>query len=106
MANFQIVKEMKHSRAYIINRLKQIKPSLQKRYPISELALFGSVARDEHADTSDIDILVDFNGAIGLEFFKLANELEDEFQTKVDVVSRKGIKPHYLPYVEGSLIRI
>lgn len=106
MTNVQIVQAMKHSKAYIINRLKQIKPSLQKRYPISEMALFGSVARDDHADTSDIDILVDFNGAIGMGFFKLVNELEDEFQTKVDVVSRKGIKPHYLPYVEGSLIRI
>lgn len=40
------------------------------------------------------------------DFFKLANELEDEFQTKVDVVSRKGIKPHYLPYIERNLIQI
>jgi len=83
-----------------------MKPSLLKRYPISELAVFGSVARNEHADASDIDILVDFNGAIGMGFFKLANELEDEFQTKVDVVSRRGIKPHYLPYIESSLIPI
>ena len=67
---------MKYSKEYIIKRLRQLKPALQKRYPISELALFGSVARDDHADTSDIDILVDFNGAIGMGFFKLANELE------------------------------
>lgn len=97
---------MKYSREYIIKRLKQLKPSLQRRYSISELALFGSVARGEHADTSDIDILVDFNGTIGMGFFKLANELEDEFQAQVDVVSRKGIKPHYLPYIESSLIQI
>lgn len=97
---------MKYSREYIIKRLRQIKPSLQERYPISELALFGSVAGDEHTDTSDIDILVDFNGAIGLDFFRLANELEDEFQAKVDVVSRKGIKPHYLATVESNLIPI
>ncbi|WP_262249593.1 nucleotidyltransferase family protein [Parapedobacter soli] len=48
---------------------KQLKPSLQKRYPISELALFGSVASDEHAEASDIGILVDFNGSIGIGFF-------------------------------------
>lgn len=97
---------MKYSKEYIIRRLKQLKPVLQKRYPISELALFGSVARDEHSDISDIDILVDFNGKVGLGFFKLANELEDEFQTRVDIISRKGIKPHYLPYIESSLIQI
>lgn len=97
---------MKYSKEHIIRRLKQLKPSLLKRYPISELAIFGSVARDEHTDTSDIDILVDFDGIIGMGFFKLANELEDEFQAKVDVVSRKGIKPHYLSYIEDSLIRI
>lgn len=97
---------MKYSKEYIVRRLKQLKPALQKRYPISELALFGSVARDEHSEVSDIDILVDFNGRVGLGFFKLANELEDEFQTKVDVISRKGIKPHYLPYIEDSLIQI
>jgi len=98
--------DMKYSKEYIIRRLKQLKPSLQQRYPISELAVFGSVARDEHSEVSDIDILVDFNGRVGLGFFKLANELEDEFQTPVDVISRKGIKPHYLPYIEGSLIHI
>ncbi|TZF85925.1 nucleotidyltransferase family protein (plasmid) [Pedobacter sp. BS3] len=97
---------MKYSREDIIKRLKQLKPSLQKRYPISELALFGSVSRNEHTEASDIDILVSFNGTIGMGFFKLANELEDEFQTKVDVISRKGIKPHYLPYVESCLIHI
>lgn len=97
---------MKYAKEYIIQRLKQLKPSLQKRYPISELALFGSIARDEHAEASDIDILVDFNDSIGIGFFKLANELEDEFQTKVDVVSRKGIKPHYLPCIERDLIQI
>jgi uncharacterized protein len=90
----------------IINILKSQKKDLEKRYPISELALFGSYARGDNNEHSDIDILVDFNGRIGIEFISLAHELEDIFHTKVDLVSRKGIKPRYLPFVEKNLIHV
>ncbi len=97
---------MTYTREYIIDRLRELKPLLQKKYPISEIGLFGSYARGDNNKASDIDILVDFNGTIGMGFFRLANKLEDEFKTKVDVVSKRGIKPHYLPYIEENLIRI
>jgi predicted nucleotidyltransferase len=90
----------------IVNILKGQKKELEKRYPISELALFGSYARGDNHEHSDIDILVDFNGRIGIEFISLAHELEDIFNTKIDLVSRKGIKPNYLPFVEKHLIHI
>jgi predicted nucleotidyltransferase len=90
----------------IINILKSQKKDLEKRYPISELALFGSYARGDNNEHSDIDILVDFNDRIGIEFISLAHELEDIFHTKVDLVSRKGIKPRYLPFVEKNLIHV
>ena len=44
--------------------LKEKKAYLQKRYPISELGIFGSYARGDFNEKSDIDILVDFNGRI------------------------------------------
>jgi predicted nucleotidyltransferase len=91
----------------ILTILKEKKAHLQKRYPISELGLFGSYARGDFNEKSDIDILVDFNARIdGFEYIRLAHELEDTFNLKVDVVSRKGIKPRYLPYVEKSLIHV
>ena len=90
----------------IVNILKDQKKELEKKYPISELALFGSYARGDNHEQSDIDILVDFNGRIGIGFISLAHELEDIFQTKVDLVSRKGIKPYYLPFVEKNLIHV
>ncbi len=90
----------------IVNILKSRKKELEKKYPISELALFGSYARDDNHEQSDIDILVDFNGRIGIEFISLAHELEDIFNTKIDLVSRKGIKPGYLPFVEKNLIHV
>jgi hypothetical protein len=90
----------------IVKILKDQKKELEKKYPISELALFGSYARGDNNEQSDIDILVDFDGRIGIEFITLAHELEDIFQTKVDLVSRKGIKPSYLPFVEKNLIHV
>jgi predicted nucleotidyltransferase len=90
----------------ILNILKSQKKELEKKYPISELALFGSYARGDYNEQSDIDILVDFNGRIGINFISLAHDLEDIFNLKVDLVSRKGIKPQYLPFVEKNLIHI
>jgi len=90
----------------ILAILKKKKQDLEKKYPISELALFGSYARGDNHEKSDIDILVDFNGRIGIEFISLAHELEDIFHAKVDLVSRKGIKPKYLPFVEKNLIHV
>jgi len=90
----------------IINILRAKKTELEERYPISELGLFGSYARGDYNEQSDIDILVDFNGRIGIEFIALAHELEDTFHTKIDLVSRKGIQPKYLPFVEKHLIHV
>jgi len=90
----------------ILNILKQRKAGLLTRYPISELAVFGSYARNDFNENSDIDILVDFNAPIGIKYIALANELEDLFQKKIDLVSRKGIKPKYLSVIEKNLIHV
>jgi len=91
----------------ILSLLKAKKPELAKRYPISELGLFGSYARGDYNEKSDIDILVDFNARIdGFDYIRLAHELEDMFQYKIDLVSRDGIKPGYLPFVEKNLIHV
>jgi predicted nucleotidyltransferase len=90
----------------IIEILKATKPQLEKKYPISELAVFGSYARGDYNEMSDIDILVDFNDKIGIGFISLAHELEDLFHKRVDLVSRKGIKKRYLPFVEKNLIHV
>ena len=67
------------------------------------MAIFGSYVKEQQNENSDIDILVDFNKPIGIEFIDLANELEVILQNKVDLVSKNGIKPQYLKYIEPDL---
>jgi hypothetical protein len=87
-----------YTKEQILDLLSRKKPELQGRYPISELGLFGSYARGDYNEKSDIDILVDFNGRIGIGFIKLAHELEDLFKQKIDLVQAplspfRGKKP-------------
>lgn len=96
-----------YSTQQIISILEYQKKELAKRYPISELGLFGSYARGDHNEQSDIDILIDFYDRIdGFDYIRIAHHLEDVFKQKIDLVSRKGIKPQYLPYVENNLIYV
>ena len=64
---------------YTLDEIKYIlakaKPELQKKYPISELGIFGSYARGEADENSDIDVLVDFNGVIGMKYFDLIDDI-------------------------------
>lgn len=90
---------------YILRKLRSIKPVLEERYGVSELALFGSYSRDEHSPQSDIDILVDFSRPIGIEFLDLVYLLQKEFDTiPVQVVSKKGIKEKYYDRLKQDLL--
>jgi predicted nucleotidyltransferase len=95
-----------YTKEQILYILGKKKPELVGRYPISELGIFGSYARGDYNEESDIDILVDFNDRIGIGFIALAHVLEDLFHQKIDLVSRRAIKPRYLPFVEKSLIQV
>ncbi|MCB0551247.1 MAG: nucleotidyltransferase family protein [Phaeodactylibacter sp.] len=83
--------------------LKQHKNSLFPRYAILNLAIFGSVSRGEETLDSDLDILVEFKKPIGIRFIDLADELEEILKIKVDLVSKDGVKPKYLKYIEQDL---
>jgi predicted nucleotidyltransferase len=95
-----------YSREDVLTMLRTKKKELEQKYPIYELGLFGSYARGDYNEKSDIDILVDFDGSVGIKFIELAHEFEDFFKMKIDLRSRKGIKPRYLPLVEKSLIHV
>ena len=80
----------------ILNKLKEIKPSLYQDFYIKNLGLFGSYARGENSENSDIDILIEYDSSKPFSLFTLIS-LEDFltklFNIKVDLVNKKSIKP-------------
>ena len=70
--------------------------ALCRRYRVRELALFGSVLRDDFRDDSDIDVLVEFEPDARASFFTLSalkEELAALFGRPVDVVPKLGLNP-------------
>jgi uncharacterized protein len=95
-----------NSRQNILERLRTIKPTLQQEFPLRRMALFGSWARDDQAESSDVDILVDVDPSIGLRFVTLAERLESVLERPVDLVSSRMVKPNLLKRIESELIDV
>jgi predicted nucleotidyltransferase len=75
----------------ILRRHKEI---LKKKYKVKSIAIFGSYARGEQKETSDIDILVEFYKTPDLiEFVDLKYYLEDILGIKVDLVTKNALHP-------------
>ena len=87
-------------------KLQQTKQHLADKYHISSIGLFGSILRNDFSDKSDIDILVDFNKPIGIEFIDLANELEVILKRKVDLVSKEGVKQGYYNQIKSNILYV
>lgn len=82
------------SRESTLIALKALKTEVAGRYKVKNLELFGSVARDEHVEGSDIDILVEFTK--GADLFDLAGLglfLEEKLGQKVDVIPKQALRP-------------
>ncbi|MCL6436264.1 MAG: nucleotidyltransferase family protein [Leptolyngbyaceae cyanobacterium HOT.MB2.61] len=82
----------------VSDRLKASQAQIAKfcqRWKITELALFGSVLREDFHPNSDIDVLVTFSPGVHLSLFELVNlqsELKDLFQRDVDVILKTSIQ--------------
>jgi predicted nucleotidyltransferase len=90
----------------ITNILKANKLDLLARYHLKSIGIFGSFTREDFKDDSDIDILIDYEQPIGIEFVDLAEELEKILNLKVDLVSKNGVKPKYLEEIQKDLVYV
>ena len=92
----------------IIKILKTQEELLRERYGVVKIGIFGSFARDEQTEVSDVDILVEFEKPIGLRFFELADYLEEIFGVKVDLFTPNALKQKPLLWksVEEDLIYV
>ena len=87
--------------------LARHKAELVRRFGVTDLALFGSTARDEAQDGSDIDVMVSFEGrATAKRYFGVQFYLEDLLGMPVDLVTEKALRPRLRPFVEKDLARV
>ncbi len=66
-----------------------------RKWKVTELALFGSVLREDFGPESDVDVLVDLAPGHGLDLFdwvEMIDELKDLFGREVDLVSKRGLR--------------
>lgn len=83
------------SSRHAMDTLARLKDTLQHRFKVKSIHVFGSVARGEETPRSDLDILVEFSEPVGfLHFLRLEKFLEEFLGVKIDLVSRKDLKPH------------
>lgn len=94
--------------AFFLETLRRHKEDLHKRFHVKSLWIFGSRARDDYRPDSDLDILVEFDEPIGLEFVSLHDLLEELLGVEVDLVSKNAVmeKPRLWAYIEEDLIDV
>ncbi|SFH38526.1 nucleotidyltransferase family protein [Modicisalibacter xianhensis] len=82
-------------------------PVLAREFGVKELALFGSMARDQARKDSDIDVLVSFDGpATSARYFGTQFYLEDLLGHPVDLVTDKALRPELRPFVEREALHV
>lgn len=80
----QPTSDLKHE---VLQALGAALPALREQYGVTQLALYGSVARDEAETDSDVDLLVELERPLGFEFVDLANQLEECVGRPVDLAT-------------------
>ena len=97
----------KLNRDDVLGLLREHKPIMKERFGVSEISLYGSFARDEANDDSDIDVVVKFEGKpTAKTYFGAQFYIEDLSGRKVDLARRHELRKEILPYVDKDLIDV
>lgn len=95
------------NRQAILDRLNAEAPALKRKYAVKSLAVFGSMARGDDREDSDVDILVTFEGPATFDnFMGLKLDLEDLFERRVDLGTPNTLRPEMRARVEKDLIHV
>ena len=95
------------NRDEVLDVLREHKATLAQRFGVIELALFGSFARDQATDDSDVDILVRFDKpATSAAFFGTQFYLEDLLGRPVDLATNRDLRVEIRPYVEREIVNV
>ena len=78
--------------------------SILKKHGAKKIEIFGSYARGEQKETSDLDVIVEFEKRKSLlELVRIEQELEDVLGIKVDLLTRASISPYLIERIEKEL---
>ncbi|MFA5881121.1 MAG: nucleotidyltransferase domain-containing protein [Eubacteriales bacterium] len=93
------------SQTYTIEEIKAVVREIAQRYGVERVSLFGSYAKGEASPGSDIDLRIDkgrLKGLFQLSGFHL--ELEERFNTNVDVLTTDSLSDKFLQRISGEEI--
>jgi len=91
----------------VLESLRSHKQILAERFGVTSIALYGSVARDQATENSDIDILVEFVSPPNFKnYFDVHEFLEDVLGRAVDMASIVEIRKEILPYIKKDTINV
>ena len=94
----------KIDRSNILNYLKEHYSEFKNKYHVEQIGLFGSYARDEATENSDIDIFVKMKPSL-FDMVAIKEQIENDLDRKVDIVrEHKNIKPIFLKMIQKDLI--
>jgi predicted nucleotidyltransferase len=95
------------NRDAILHHLRDHRAEIGERFAVERLGLFGSAARNELTEDSDVDVLVAFRSPPSYSaYLGLKRYLERLVGRRVDLVTETGLKPRARPSVERDLIRV
>ncbi len=95
------------TRQDVLDLLKKHAAEIRQRFGVRRLAVFGSVARDAARDTSDVDVLVEFEGRAGFDrFMDLKFRLEEILGSRIDLVTRNALRPRLRARIEGEAVDV
>ena len=91
-------------KANILNYLKEHYSEFKNKYNVEKIGLFGSYARDEATENSDIDIFVKMKPSL-FDMVAIKEQIENDLNRKVDIIrEHKNIKPIFLKMIQKDLI--
>jgi predicted nucleotidyltransferase len=91
----------------VLTRLANSIEEIRQRFAVSSLSIFGSIARDETTENSDMDVLVTFNRKATFDLFMdLKFYLEDLLETPVDLVTDKALRPQVRQAIKQEIIYV
>ena len=88
----------------LIHKLSAMREELRERYSVKSIGIFGSFARGDAEQNSDVDVLVELAEPTFDHYIDLKFELERIFQRSVDLVMAETLKPRLKPFVEKEVI--